>query len=279
MQKTHQRDCAAGGQGAQDRQVSADRSHCGTESGSTTTIIALVRSSRYQALPSTGPLAANVNLDLGSFTQRIGHTHGTVYCYVVATVRFADGRFVQTSTAPNFQGGLITLCTCKHQMRAGKPASEWPGFWVAGVTGVAEGPQGLERGNYLVYLMRVQQAFSSHRDLWEWLAEHAPAAARMKRTDKNPLGDVYVPIQAVGDPYLPGAYLPPCPDHRHQPTAWRQDIDYVGYGHRPALLVGDPHESFLWSEPLIPLPFSVGRGCRIQTLDELLPTLRGVVVP
>jgi hypothetical protein len=42
------------------------------------------------------------------------------------------------------------------------------------------------------------------------------------------------------------------------------------YGRRPALLVGDPQNSFLWSKPRVPVPFHVGCGCKIVDLATLL---------
>jgi hypothetical protein len=38
------------------------------------------------------------------------------------SLRLFDGQYSQTASAPNFQGGVITLCTCKHWMRTFKPA-------------------------------------------------------------------------------------------------------------------------------------------------------------
>lgn len=224
---------------------------------------------RRQPFPTSGPLNKNLDLDRDDLIRRIGSLQGTVYGYILTTVKNDGDRFAQVGSAPNVQGGLVTLCTCKGQMRAGKDAGVWPGLWVAGVTGAEAGPLGK---SHLFYLMRVKCAFASHRDLWVWLLAHAPGAARAKAADRNPLGDVYRPRDSGGDPYDPCAYVPPRPDHVHSAGgAWREDVDFCScYGRRPALLVGDPHNSFLWSEPRVAVSLGIGRGCKVVDLAKLL---------
>jgi len=67
----------------------------------------------------------------------------------------ANGEYVQTGSAPNFQGGLITLCTCKHSMRATLTprAMASVGVWVAGLTSWDPSIRGKQQS--LVYFMRV----------------------------------------------------------------------------------------------------------------------------
>jgi hypothetical protein len=222
-----------------------------------------------QPFPASGPLAGNLNLNRDDLVHRLRGLRGTVYCYVLTTVKDSGGKFMQVGTAPNFQGGLVTLCTCKGQMRAGRDIDAWRDVWIAGVTGAEAGPTCL---GHLFYLMRVERAFASHRDLWTWLAAHVPEAAQAKAADRHPLGDVYRPRDPGGDPYDPRAYVSPHRDHRHRAGGeWLKDVNYRStYGRRPALLMGDPHSSFLWSEPRVPLPFHVGRGCKIFDLAALL---------
>ena len=223
----------------------------------------------YQRFPESGHLSGNLNVDRSDLIHRIGGLRGTVYCYVLTTVKDAGGTFAQVGTAPNFQGGLVTLCTCKGQMRAGRDVDAWRDVWIAGVAGAEAGPLGK---GHLFYLMRVERAFASHRDLWAWLSAHAPEAVEAKAADKHALGDVYRPRDPGGDPYDPRAYVPPRRDHRHSAGgAWHEDVDYHSmYGRRPALLLGDPKDSFLWSEPRVRVPFPVGRGCKTVDLNALL---------
>lgn len=222
-------------------------------------------------MPSSGPLFGTMNLDFGSLTEQIGVIEGEdiVYCYIVRTVTSRDGWFVQTGSGPNFQGGLITLCSCKHRMRTSKEPDAWNGVWIAGIAGAGTGEYSRD---HLFYLMRVGHAFGSQRDLWQWLTEHVPEAAQAKRADVNRLGDVYRPQPSCEDPFNADEYVAPCSHHVHLRHGWyREDIDYVGFQHRrPALLVGDPDYSFLWSEPRVLVPFRLGIGCKKCSLDHLL---------
>ena len=227
--------------------------------------------SRYQSFPTSGLLSGNVNVDQYDLIQRIGEFEGCVYCYIVRTVKYEGKRFVQHGSAPNFQGGLITLCTCKWMMRAGRPVEGWPGVWIAGITGAETGS--LQRG-HLFYLMRVQHAFATHRDLWRWLLANAPGAAEAKVADAQRLGDVYRPAEPCDSPYDPGDYIEPCRDHVHHYGThrddWHKDVDYQAFGRRPALLVGDPTQSFLWTEPRVAACVRVGQGSKRADLATLL---------
>jgi hypothetical protein len=98
-----------------------------------------------------------------------------VYHYVVASIHRHNGEFVQTGCGPNFQGGLITLCTCKHRMRTYMDPDDWNGIWIAGFTSLPTG----NGANFLIYLMRVAYAFASQRDLW-FSTAIPPAAKRAK---------------------------------------------------------------------------------------------------
>lgn len=94
-----------------------------------------------QDFPTTGPLASGLNLTLAELKNAVNaREEATVYLYVVRSATWEDARQVnQSGSAPNFQGGLITLCTCKHSMRAGRRVSKWPDTWVAGLTSSING--------------------------------------------------------------------------------------------------------------------------------------------
>lgn len=129
-----------------------------------------------QPIPSTGALSRHVDFTLQTLRSAIPAElqSRAVYSYVIKTVNNVAGRFVQTGSAPNFQGGVITLCTCKHKDRAYAPRSgcrgpdksePWKGIWLAGICGPAAfSPRGL------VYLMLVEQVFDSHADAWSGLS-------------------------------------------------------------------------------------------------------------
>lgn len=224
------------------------------------------RDGNVQPFPSSGTLAADVNRDRDTLRARLDAGDDVAHCYVVASIRVEGGRFVQGGSGPNFQGDQITLCTCKHQMRSRLNPSEWVGRWVAGFSGrgaVGDGKR------YLVYLMRVAEAYESQVDLWRALGEMARCA---KTAEGHKLGDLFRPRDVPGDPFDPQTYAGPRPDHAHAwGNGWYRDVAYTGRsGRRPALLVGDREHSFLWDRPLIAAPFRLPRDYTVRPLAELL---------
>lgn len=215
-----------------------------------------------QSFPSSGLLANNLNFTRSELAAQLRTAAGVAYSYVVTSVGMdcSGRRFEQHGSAPNFQGGYLTLCTCKHQMRTNLDRPEWKGTWVAGYTS-----RSLHFGrHWLFYLTRVQDAYESHAELWERL----PAGVREKKSAAaNFLGDVFAPRGRIaGDgQFDPDRYHTPT-RHSHRRNScdkgWHNDIDYwcAGrYKRRPSLLVGDPHLTFLWETPIIRLD---GNHCR-----------------
>ncbi|MEK7693426.1 MAG: hypothetical protein AAB349_04475, partial [Chloroflexota bacterium] len=196
----------------------------------------MIYNTQCQPFPEAGILAENMNRDLPTLRQMLRTEDGSLYAYIVDTIQYDGNIFCQTGSGPNFQGDVITLCSCKHQMRSGLSVGEWPGVWIAGFTGV--GKVGGEPLNYLVYLMKVANAYASHRDLWGKLPV---VARRVKAAHLHPLGDLYQPNAKGGGRFDPRSYEPPRSDHSHcHDNGWHTDIDYTGYGgRRPPLLVGD----------------------------------------
>lgn len=177
--------------------------------------------------------------------------------YAVTTLKIQKQRYWQTGSAPNFQGGLVTLCTCKHQMRGNYSAESWEaGAWVAGLTSMSESATGEQN---LFYLMRVYRAYESHADLVAGLpALGLSAALAAKDSMLHDLGDVMMPLEPGlrGEArFTPDSYHPPMPGHAHRqpedPDYWHKDIRYTGRACRPSLLVGDPALSFIWTRPLV----------------------------
>ncbi len=150
----------------------------------------------YQPFPKAGPLAKTMNLRLDALRDCLS-PDATVYLYIIATIESREGLFVQTGSGPNFQGSLVTLCTCKHFMRTFRDAGGWKGKWVAGFTGVGAG----HGKNRLVYLMRVSQAYESHRDFWS--SESIPLKTKKaKAAHLHKYGDIFEPLAEIGDPFL-----------------------------------------------------------------------------
>lgn len=224
-----------------------------------------------QPFPRRGRLRDASNLALTTLRRALGTEGGVTYCYVVDSVTNEGGRLVQRGSGPNLQGGIVTLCTCKHQMRTSLGPDDWEGKWVAGFTGVGAGGG----RNALVYLTKVAHAFESHLDLW-YSDEIPPETKRAKSAALSRLGDLFEPVDGSSDPFDRRGYRPPREDHSHAPgNAWHGDVDRTGYGgRRPALLAGDPGATFLWDRPALFFPDSIGRGYRKVTLNDLVSRLR-----
>ena len=101
-----------------------------------------------------------------------------VYAYIMSSSSVVlDGvNLLRKGTGPNFQGGYITLCTCKHRMRTTLPADEWRGTWVAGFTSVECGGR-----HWLLYLGKVKEAYESQSELW-----HSNALPQRRDTQSPP---------------------------------------------------------------------------------------------
>jgi hypothetical protein len=229
-----------------------------------------------QRFPTDGLLADNLNLSLASLTIRVRKVPGRTYSYIVRTVKLDRPtlRFQQRGSAPNFQGGLLTLCTCKHQMRSSLTASEWEqDVWVAGFTSRCR-----YRGKHWLFcLTKVDAAYESHSDLWMNLPL---AVRRAKEAHRHPLGDIYKPTTAKlaeSEHHQARNYHEPAEHHVHSGRQWHNDVKYrhaTKFGH-PALLVGDPALTFLWEKPVLALN---GHHCRNyrkwMTLEVLLSQVK-----
>ncbi len=208
-----------------------------------------------QLFPTHDVLSRNLDTPLAVLQQKISNElqQRAVFVYIVKTVKVRNGKFAQTGCAPNFQGGYISLCTCKHQARASAPpkncrgpdqSNPWKDVWVAGLCSPDQ-----VRPRALFYLMLVGQTFESHTACWNGLS--APSA---KSAHRHPFGDIYEPLPGPGDaPWSATSYMDHLPGHCHNPTDRISDIEVSYYGRHPRLLVGDPKRSFLWSAPHVTL--------------------------
>ena len=234
-----------------------------------------------QLFPSGCHLCKNLGLTIPILIDRIGQQMDRAYSYVVRTVKLDHDTttFEQHGSAPNFQGDVLTLCTCKHQMRASQAGEDWRGVWLAGVTSrtIHEGK------HWLFNLAKVGSAYESHCDLW----------TGMKATSRNAkaahvhfLGDVFrpkPPIPTADARFSPPRYVSPL-HHAHRwrdedgwHNDWHNDIDYHlahKYGH-PSLLVADPQRTFIWNEPMLYFAHDHCRNyLKWSSLQELLALLR-----
>lgn len=233
-----------------------------------------------QPFPDKGPLAKRLTLD--ELQRRLSDRRGLLYSYLIRSIeRDADG-FIQRGCAPNFQGELITLCTCKHRMRTFFDAAGWTeDKWIAGFSGVKVDPT----RSALVYVMRVGLAFPSHYDLWKskkisQRTKNAKAAHRHKH------GDLFKPKQDEINEvnrFKPHMYEVPEPGHHchrkdENDEEWQKDIVYPKKTrNHPALLVGDSKNTFVWDKPAIWLDPRRGlhpRQKKWTSLEQFVHTLR-----
>lgn len=231
-----------------------------------------------QPFPASGLLADNLGLPLPVLKAEVGETGSRAYSYVLSTVKLdhESTTFEQHGSAPNFQGGVLTLCTCKHQMRATQVADDWEGVWIAGFTS-----RTIHHGrHWLFYLAKIESAHKSHVDLWGAVKASVRNA---KAADTHFLGDIFKPksLHPTGNArYSPSRYVMPSA-HAHRQhrgdKGWHNDINYYladKYRH-PALLAADPNRTFIWDEPLI---YFAADHCRNfhkwLSLSDLVSNLR-----
>lgn len=237
----------------------------------------------FQSWAKTGKLKDNMNIDLAILRTLLKGKKGEVYGYVLSTLEPEKNdeldkvTFRQKGSAPNFQGGIITLCTCMHHMRSYKENStEWKGVWIAGFTNRNEA---WEKRNCLFYLMQVQDPYDSHKDIWDNLRK----ARGFKNAREYKFGDLYEPKPNIRSKvFSASSYHEPDSNHVHRrkenPNEWKNDIECKCLGRRPVRLVGDPKFSFLWSSPNI--SFKRGpekRPFRIKhwnTIEKFLKSLK-----
>ena len=175
-----------------------------------------------------------------------------LYSYIVTTIKTIPPHYElrQTGSAPNFAGGRITLCTCKHKDRAtirlsDDPGDPWKGVWIAGLTSKSEDPS-----RSLAYLMFVDRSFLTQHDIWESL----PAQCREQKCASNSdIGDLYRPKEvARRHPNDPASYhAPKVGKHVHSTardsSCWHGDIERWGKRDLPhRLLLGHDAQSYRW---------------------------------
>jgi hypothetical protein len=203
-----------------------------------------------------------------------------VYSYIVTTFRTDPaGTLTQTGNSPNFAGGRITLCACKHKDRATMhlsrdPNDPWKGVWVAGFTSKTEDPS-----RALAYLMHVESSFPNQNSLWT----HLPASCRRdKCVSHDPLGDLFEPrASATKTPHAPSSYHPPMSGHRHE-DCWQYDIQEWGAKHRPhRLLLGAKDLSFRWTKvAMVARPQGVmGATAHHKVFDTLSDFVDALIIP
>ena len=196
---------------------------------------------------------------------------GDVYVYPHHEIYEGEtGEILQTRSGPNWQGGALTLTTCKQFMRSWRAPSDWVGVWFCGlIPGVRK----------VLYIAQVRDAFDSNYALGAYV-DQLDLGFEEKSAENCPCGDLYRPKSL-----LPGAQRwqveslhPPMPHHTRMrenypdgTPKWWKDIRYRGSGGRyPAtFLFSNVHLWSRWHEAPDGSSINTGRsGCRL-TLQEL----------
>lgn len=230
-----------------------------------------------QEFPIKGPLADGFDLSLDRLRSKIS-SHEGGRKYVMTTVRNQAGLMCQTGCGPNIEGGLITLCTCLHQIRNYASPCDWTrGQWVAGFTS-RDKKLGFT-SHFLFYLMKVRWAYESHAELW-FSSEISNHTKHAKNARTSQFGDVYEPrfgqLDLSSKRFEPAWYRIPCKGHPHHapddPDLWKKDICYkTKTSKRPAaLLIGDPKFSFMWRTTQIMFAGKLPRSSKFDLQDLLI---------
>lgn len=232
---------------------------CGNECGSNN-----IENKEYQDLNNWE------GISLEALLSRLeGQPSDEVRVYTVATTRLDKSTNVirHLGSGPNLEGGLATLCTCKHSMRQNR-AGSWKGQWIIGLTSRARN-NGFSGEHYLFYMMKVDQVFQSHKELFNYLNTRNRNVLRIKNAVNNRLGDIFEPADICTDSLDHKMYKIPHKNHSHIGNdGWHDDIAYNEKS--SPLLLGDIKNTFVWTRPMIKFKLKQGVGNRKLNIGEEL---------
>jgi len=237
-----------------------------------------IKSQDFQPYPISGTLKENMDKtsqELKRLLKDFNESKDILYYYIVATLNFENGQIIQRGSGPNLQGGMISLCSCKHWMRTFSDICVSKDLWIAGLTG--KNLIKKSEGNYVFYLMKVENKFKSHYDAWIHMSHNLKLK---KSAAKNKFGDVFKPKSKIIDVFDPNSYKKPIKDHPHKRkdksgnTIWHKDI--IQYYYKPfVLLFGNPKYSYIWTKPKIKwkVDENLTEGQRKITIKQFLKNI------
>lgn len=116
---------------------------------------------------------------------------GTVVrMYTQHLIKYQEGIFKQTRSSPNWEGGLVTYATCKHNLRS--TITDWEGVWLVGLC-----PKNCE-SNAVLFAGKISSVFSSNYSLRSHIIHQYPKSVyRAKNAHINPRGDLYTPVEEL----------------------------------------------------------------------------------
>lgn len=184
----------------------------------------------------------------------------TIYVYPHHEIKLSDeGEFQQTRSGPNWEGGKVTMTTCKHLLRTYKSIQGGGNVAICGVTNKLNGE------NFIMYVGVVSDTFDSNYELSRYLEHHYPEVFRIKSVKYNRLGDIFAPMYGLdgNDRYDSLNFEEPCYDHCRKEEndskgdpKWLKDIEYSArQSVRPKCLIVDPvtvhtTPNFIWTGKL-----------------------------
>ena len=221
------------------------------------------------------------SFNLKTLQKKLNVYDDWVTYYIIDSVKYREKMFKQEGSGPNFEGDAITLCTCKHSMRAlGYKIFE--NAWIACITSkqVHGGPN---RGNYLYALFRIKKFCVTYTELSNYLRrEFGSDIINIKSVYNNPLGDLFELKKNRKDEYRHESYIRPPIGYCHRrfkdSTCWFDDIEQwknsrMKKSKPHKLLVGDPKLSFVWERPFIQLKAeykNIYSGARYKQMEDFL---------
>ena len=199
----------------------------------------------------------NLNINFTELAELLEGVE-TIYVYPHHLIKLVDGKFEQTRSGPNWEGGVLTMATCKHLLRTYSTLEEKKVAF-CGITNKLDGE------NHLMYIGVIDKMFDSNYDLNCYLSNNNQRAMKAKLATDNRLGDVFLPVTQLegDDKYDSMNFDEPCDDHCRKEEndskgdpKWIKDIEYITRnGTRPKCIVFDPvtihtHPNLIWTGKL-----------------------------
>lgn len=210
-----------------------------------------------------------------------------LYLYTHHQVYLESGVLKHTRSSPNWEGGIVTYATCKHNLRC--TDRSWQGVWLAGLC-----PRDCA-DNTVLFMGVVASEFRSNYHLSTYLRGASPQAYQAKRSSSNPRGDLYQPLRPLSlhsaDIHDHRNYEEP-PNHvrsvefyksspgslSNRPDGripkWWRDVEYVQRGRHPLVFILSP--CWLFSRPTLWTDRRPGRAVLKLNPGLFLNSLRAV---
>jgi len=144
--------------------------------------------------------------------------------YTLTTVDVIDGKIHQRGSAPNFKGDVMTLSTCKHDMRSTLYKNYWnegeKNLWIAGFAKSTLRKKEGFSDSILLFLGKVKQIYKTFCEAWNEFDENIRSE---KDASQYPLGDLYKPENVNNYSKNHNDYEI-CNSHSHKDNGFEKDV-------------------------------------------------------